>query len=119
MPDTARTEVGTGPTLLAVLAEACAFAVEHGVDPAICPEDFAVQHRAPGIHAVFMNADVAMIVVLDRHGTATFGVADLDWRHFPDSANGTEPCGDYCKPSRPMTTVYLPGDAPRTEPAHA
>ncbi|WP_330253072.1 hypothetical protein OG874_00205 [Nocardia sp. NBC_00565] len=94
------------------LVEACEFAVAHGVDSAICPDDFAVQHRPPGIHAVFVNSDVAVIVVLDHRGTGTFGLADLDWLHFPDSENGTEPCGDYCTPYRPMETVYLPGDEP-------
>ncbi len=106
--------------LTAALAEACRFAAWHGVEGTVRPEDFAVQHRPPGIHAVYVNADVAVIVTLDGgNGNTTFGLADLDWLHYPDTANGTEPCVDECASRRPQAVAYLPGDAPAEVSADA
>ncbi|WP_280502995.1 hypothetical protein [Nocardia farcinica] len=93
----------------AALLEACRFARRHGIEIRD-PEDFAVQSRPPGIHAVYVDADAAVVVVIPTGGEPTFGLADLDWLHFPDHVNGTEDCAAECGPRRPQTIVHLPGD---------
>lgn len=95
-------------TLEEALEAACRFACRHGVER-IEPEDFAVR-RGHLTEARYVDADVAVVVVLDQCGTPTFGLADLDWSHFPDHVNGTEPCSEGCDYRRPMVTVHLPDE---------
>lgn len=95
-------------TLKQALEEACRFARMHGVEQ-IAPEDFAI-HCGHLTQARYVDADVAVVVVLDQHGTPTFGLADLDWSHFPDHVNGTEACTEGCDSRRPVVTVHLPDE---------
>lgn len=95
-------------TLEEALEEACRFARRHGLEQ-ISPEDFAV-HRGYRTEARYVDADVAVVFVLDHCGTPTFGLADLDWSHFPDRVNGTEPRSEGCDSRRPMVTIHLPDE---------
>lgn len=98
------------------LEAACVFARWHGIDRTLSPRDFGIQRSEAGItHATYVDSDVVVVVVLDRNGRATFGLADLDWLHWPATANGTEPCSAECVARRPETVAYLPGDGPVEE----
>ncbi|MGV9818400.1 hypothetical protein [Nocardia xishanensis] len=107
------------------LAEACEFAIRHGVDGSIRPDDFGIQRSDIGLTtATYVDGDHAVSVTVDRYGHASFGVADLYWVHL-EADESREPCTNCgecancgeveceCAPlGRPMTTVHLPGDAP-------
>ncbi len=91
------------------LAEACRFARWHGVETPITPRDFGVQRSPAGLtHATFVDASNVVVALIDAHGRATFGLADLDWLHFPDQDNGSGPCHEECDHRRPTTDVELP-----------
>lgn len=107
----------TPSPLQRALIDAIALAELHGVEHRIVPEDFGIQRSASGItNATFVDADVAITVLVDRHGRTTIGLAELDWIHFPDpdhaiSDDDCDSCGEAAQP--PVRTVYLPGDDPR------
>lgn len=99
------------------LVDAIALAELHGLEHRIVPEDFGIQRSPSGItNATFIDSDVAITVLVDRHGRTTIGLAELEWIHFPDperepSADDCDICGEASLP--PTRTVYLPGDDPR------
>ncbi|TLF96787.1 hypothetical protein FEK35_27230 [Nocardia cyriacigeorgica] len=99
------------------LADAIALAELHGFEHRIVPEDFGIQRSASGItNATFIDSDVAITVLVDRHGRTTIGLAALEWIHFPDPDRepSADDCGICCdSPLSPTRTVYLPGDDPR------
>lgn len=101
------------------LEKACEFAIAHGVERPIYPADFGIQRSEPGLTtATFVNSSHAVTVFIDRHGHASFGVAELDWVHA--EADEDRDICDYCEviyprdflDGRPLVDVYLPGDAP-------
>jgi len=104
------------------LTQACEFAVAHGVEGPITPDDFGIQRSSAGWqHATYVDASHAVSVTIDPDGIATFGVAELNWTHWPDTElHDDEDCG-ICHPpgaasthfrGLPLTDVHLPGDAP-------
>lgn len=107
------------------LAEACAFAIAHGVDTSITPADFAIQRSEPGLTtATHVNASHAVTATVDRSGAVRIAVAELFWVH--DEADEDRDLCDYCEvidaadfADRPLITVYLPGDAPAEVSANA
>lgn len=114
------------PTPLeAALAEACAFALRHGVEPPISPADFGIQRSEAGhTCATYVDGDYAVTVDVDAAGAATFGIAELSWFHFPNPENPDDEDCDVCHPDDgepthhrgvALQTVYLPGDAPVEE----
>lgn len=104
----------TEPTpLQRALIDACLFAGTHDMPAAPQPRDFAIQPSAAGqTVATYVGENHVITVTVDSDGTTKFGVAELFWTH-DDSDPEREPC-DYCETehSLPVTTVYLPGDAP-------
>jgi hypothetical protein len=100
------------------LTQACEFAIAHGVQPPITPEDFGIQATGDGLTtATYVDGDHAVTVLVDPYGSAKFGVAELDWIHL-ESDEDREPC-ECCEFDedehffgRPLINVYLPGDAP-------
>jgi len=105
------------------LTQACEFARAHGIAGRIRPDDFGIQRSDAGLtNATYVDGDHVVTVLVDRHGGARFGVAELDWIHH-ESDEDREPC-DYCEVDDtdefdgdyfhglPLVDVYLPGDAP-------
>ncbi|MEV0031403.1 hypothetical protein [Nocardia sp. NPDC050793] len=129
MPD--QTAIQT--PLQKALAEACAFALAHGVEGPLRPSDFGIQRSDAGVtNATYVDASHAVTAFVDHHGNVRFAVAELYWVHN-ESDEDREPCGNCgecancgeveceCEPSyrpRPETVVYLPGDAPAEVSAH-
>ncbi|WP_327139379.1 hypothetical protein [Nocardia sp. NBC_01327] len=118
----------THTPLEAALIAACAAALAHGVDASITPADFGIQRSAAGLTtATYVDSSHAVTVVVNSHGQTTFGIADLDWMHWPDlDVDDDEGC-TVCHPDRseathfrgvPVENFYLPGDAPAPEAAH-
>ena len=106
------------------LADACAFAIAHGVEQPITPSHFGIQRTEDGlVNATFVDSSHAVTVFVDHHGRASFGVAELYWVHA-EVDEDRDIC-DYCEVidtegfARPVTTVYLPGDAPAEVAANA
>ena len=121
MPD----QTLTPTTLQVAIGEAVEFARRHGVD-SIDPLAFGIQPSDAGITtATYVDGDHAVTVTVDRHGHTSIGVAELDWIHHEadETRDPCECCGEcegcyetVCEcppPAPPMTTVFLPGDAPR------
>lgn len=118
MPTDTRTPLDTA------LDEAIAFATAHGVDSTLRPTDFGIQRSEPGFTtATYVDGDHVVTVTINPGGRTSIGVAELAWVH-DESDEARDPC-DYCgecencgEPEcacpqpRPMTTLYLPGDAP-------
>lgn len=120
MPD----QTTTPSPLETALAEACQFAIAHGVD-AVTPADFGIQRTDIGLtNATYVDGDHAVVVTVDRHGNANFGVARLNWVHL--EADEDRDICDHCEvidprdiaDERPIDTAYLPGGAPVSEPTH-
>lgn len=113
MPDTAERT-----PLEIALSQACEFAIAHGVEPPITPDDFGIQRSSAGWqHATYVDASHAVSVTIDPHGDVALAIAELWWIH--DQADEErDPC-DRCEGDapemfrgRPLVDVYLPGDAP-------
>jgi hypothetical protein len=94
------------------LAAACEFAIAHGVEGPIHPDDFGIQSADGLTNATYVDSGHAVTVFVDRDGHASFGVAELDWLH-DDGDHDRDIC-DYCEVIDPceFVDVYLPGDAP-------
>ncbi|WP_063039682.1 hypothetical protein [Nocardia pseudovaccinii] len=113
------------------IEQAIAFAEAHGVDVAdLTRHDFGIQRSDPGFtHANHVSPTHVIAVTIGGVDGVNIGVAELDWIHYPIDdgcarcepdecdACGADPCA--CEPAVPMTTVYLPGDAPAEERANA
>jgi hypothetical protein len=116
MPDT------TDRTPLRIaLTQACEFAVAHGVETPLAPEDFALQRSESGWqHATYVDAYHVISVTIEPSGEAVLRVAELWWIH--DQGDDEREACDYCEGAGfddrpqfrgvPLTDVYLPGDAP-------
>lgn len=77
MPET------TGRTPLQIaLEQACQFAIAHGVEQPISPDDFGIQRSSKGYqHATYLDASHVVSLTIDPHGEAILRVAEVDWIH--------------------------------------
>ncbi len=116
MPDT----IERTPLQIALI-QAGEFAIAHGVEAPISPDDFGIQRSSAGWqHATYVDSSHAVSVTIEPDGAAILRIAELWWVH-DQGDDEREPC-DYCEPDGfddreqfrgvPLTDVYLPGDAP-------
>lgn len=57
------------------LADACEFAIAHGVEACLEPKDFGIQRDASGrVHATYIDNDCALRVILTPDGAVSFAV---------------------------------------------
>lgn len=110
--------------LTVALAQACEFAIAHGVEPPIGPDDFGIRRIDDGLTcATYVDADHAVSVTVEPDGETTFAVAELDWIH--DQADDERDSCDFCEAGVeyfrgiPLVDVHLPGDAPEAVNADA
>jgi len=75
-----------------ILAQACQFAIAHGVEGPISPDDFGIQRSSKGYqHATYVDASHVVSLTIDPHGEAILRVAELDWIH-DQGDDGRDPC---------------------------
>jgi hypothetical protein len=108
MPEPSRLELA--------LVDACDIARKYGTPADLTPDDFALQRSSPGWqHATHIGPEHLISVTLDPDGDVTVQVGEIYW--FDEEDDDEEAAGPECFHGRPLTDVYLPGDAPG--PQHA